>query len=69
MGFRAVWSPVLALEACAGMTDSQRSIMWREIHDTQDEVYELRRQLAEERHERLDLAERVTRLEMSRGSG
>ena len=58
---------MLALEAWVGATDSQRAIMWRAIHDCQGEYYAMSRQLAEERRERLELAERVSRLERSRG--
>ena len=42
--------------------------MWRAIHDCHREYYPMSRQLAEERRERLELAERVSRLERSRGS-
>ena len=69
MRFQEIWSPVLALEAWAGATDSQRATMWRAIHDCQGEYYALSRQLAEERRERLELAEHVSRIERSRGSG
>ena len=59
---------MLALEAWAGATDSQRATMWRAIHDCQGEYYMMSRQLAEEHRERLELAERVARLERSRSS-
>ncbi|GJX44424.1 hypothetical protein Tco_0261100 [Tanacetum coccineum] len=47
--FRAIWRPVLALEAWAGQTDSQRAALWHAISDVQGENWDLRLQLAEER--------------------
>ncbi|GJW93666.1 hypothetical protein Tco_0173338 [Tanacetum coccineum] len=57
--FGAIWRPVLALESWAGQTDAQRAAMWHTISDTQGENQELRLQLAEERHARLELDEIV----------
>ncbi|GJY72331.1 hypothetical protein Tco_0476034 [Tanacetum coccineum] len=47
--FRAIWRPVLALEAWAGQTDAQRAALWHAISDVQGENWDLRLQLAEER--------------------
>ncbi|GJT43635.1 hypothetical protein Tco_0952350 [Tanacetum coccineum] len=57
--FRAIWRPVLALEAWAGQTDAQRAALWHAISDVQGENRDLRLQLAEERRARLELAEVV----------
>nr|GEX47690.1 hypothetical protein [Tanacetum cinerariifolium] len=38
------------------------------IHGSQGEIYELRRQLAAERRERLELTERITMIEKGRDS-
>ncbi|GKF20607.1 hypothetical protein Tco_0069245, partial [Tanacetum coccineum] len=59
MTFSAIWRPVLALEAWAGQTDAQRAALWHAIYDIQRENHDLRRQLAEERRERLELTDRV----------
>ncbi|GJZ35743.1 hypothetical protein Tco_0581560 [Tanacetum coccineum] len=61
--FGALWRPVLALEAWAGQTDAQRAAMWHAIYDIQRENHDLRMQLAEERRERLELADHVARME------
>ncbi|GJU45464.1 hypothetical protein Tco_1202730 [Tanacetum coccineum] len=61
--FRAIWRPVLALEAYAGQTDAERIALWHAIYDIKRENHDLRRQLAEERHERLNLTDRVARIE------
>ncbi|GKC32044.1 hypothetical protein Tco_1039338 [Tanacetum coccineum] len=57
--FRAIWRPVLALEAWAGQTDAQRAALWHAISDVQGENRDLRLQLAEERRARLELVEVV----------
>ncbi|GJZ68603.1 hypothetical protein Tco_0631843, partial [Tanacetum coccineum] len=54
--FRAIWRPVLALEAWAGQTDAQRAALWHAISDVQGENRDLRLQLAKERRTRLELA-------------
>ncbi|GJT92907.1 hypothetical protein Tco_1081752, partial [Tanacetum coccineum] len=51
--------PVLALESWAGQMDAQRVALWHAISDTQMENRELRLQIIEERHARLDLAKIV----------
>ncbi|GJY92822.1 hypothetical protein Tco_0508604 [Tanacetum coccineum] len=56
--FSAIWRPILALEAWAGQTDAQRAALWHAIYDIQRENHDLRRQLAEERRERLELTDR-----------
>nr|GEV04731.1 hypothetical protein [Tanacetum cinerariifolium] len=55
--------PVLALEAWAGQTDAQRAALWHAIYDIQRENHDLRMQLTEERRERLELVDRVARIE------
>ncbi|GKF93661.1 hypothetical protein Tco_0283361, partial [Tanacetum coccineum] len=40
--FRAIWKPVLALEAWAGQTDAQRAALWHAISDVQGENRDLR---------------------------
>ncbi|GKD37425.1 hypothetical protein Tco_1257632 [Tanacetum coccineum] len=35
--FRAIWRPMLALEAWAGQTDAQRAALWHAISDEQGE--------------------------------
>ncbi|GKB14095.1 hypothetical protein Tco_0848018 [Tanacetum coccineum] len=55
--------PVLALEAWAGQTNAQRAALWHAIYDIQRESPDLRRQLAEERHKRLELTDHVTRMD------
>ncbi|GJU72250.1 hypothetical protein Tco_1263655 [Tanacetum coccineum] len=57
--FRAIWRPVLALEAWAGQMDAQRAALWHAISDVQGENRDLRLQLAEERRARLELTEVV----------
>ncbi|GKA10444.1 hypothetical protein Tco_0689877 [Tanacetum coccineum] len=57
MTFRAIWRPVLALEAWAGQMDAQRAALWHAINDVQGENRDLRLQLVEERRARLELAE------------
>ncbi|GKC65021.1 hypothetical protein Tco_1097619 [Tanacetum coccineum] len=59
MTFRAIWRPVLALEAWAGQTDAQRAAMWHAISDVQGENRDSRLQLAEERRARLELTQVV----------
>ncbi|GKE98889.1 hypothetical protein Tco_0022240, partial [Tanacetum coccineum] len=56
---RAIWRPVLALDAWAGQTDAQRAALWHAISDVQGENRDLRLQLAEERHAQLELAKVV----------
>ncbi|GJX92422.1 hypothetical protein Tco_0345748 [Tanacetum coccineum] len=65
----AIWRPILALEAWAGQTDAQRAALWHAIYDIQRENHDLRRQIAEERHERLELTDRVARIERRHESG
>nr|GEZ68729.1 hypothetical protein [Tanacetum cinerariifolium] len=55
--------PVLALEAWAGQTDAQRAALWHAIYDIKRENHDLRRQLSEERRERLELTYHVARME------
>ncbi|GKA30294.1 hypothetical protein Tco_0716599, partial [Tanacetum coccineum] len=57
--FRALWRPMLALESWAGQTDAQRAALWHANSDMQGENQDLRLQLTEERHVRLELAEVV----------
>ncbi|GJW90346.1 hypothetical protein Tco_0167899 [Tanacetum coccineum] len=54
---------VLALEAWAGQTDAQRAALWYAMYDIQRENHDLRRQIAEERREQLELTDRVARME------
>ncbi|GJT40333.1 hypothetical protein Tco_0940198 [Tanacetum coccineum] len=61
--FSVVWRPVLALETWAGQTDAQRAALWHAIYDIQRENHDLRRQITEERRERLELTNHVTRME------
>nr|GEU78681.1 hypothetical protein [Tanacetum cinerariifolium] len=67
--FSAIWRLVLALEAWSGQTDAQRAALWHAIYDIQRENHNLRRQLAEERRERLELTDRVARMERRQESG
>ncbi|GKB19841.1 hypothetical protein Tco_0853764 [Tanacetum coccineum] len=53
--FRAIWRPVLALEAWAGQTDAQRAALWHAVSDVQGENQDLQLQLAEERRALLEL--------------
>ncbi|GJT93176.1 hypothetical protein Tco_1082021 [Tanacetum coccineum] len=55
--FGAIWRP--GKESWAGQTDAQRAALWHAISDMQGENQDLRLQLAEERHARLELAEVV----------
>ncbi|GKA39578.1 hypothetical protein Tco_0732129, partial [Tanacetum coccineum] len=55
--------PVLALEAWAVQNDDHRAALWHAIYDTQRENHDLRMQLAEERRERLELADRFAKME------
>ncbi|GKB24106.1 hypothetical protein Tco_0863507 [Tanacetum coccineum] len=48
---------------------SQRAALWHAIYDIQKENQDLRRQLAEERHERFELADCVARMERRQESG
>nr|GEY35587.1 hypothetical protein [Tanacetum cinerariifolium] len=61
--FSAIWRPVLALEVWACQTDAQRASLWHAIYDIQKENHDLRRQLDEERRERLELRDHVVRME------
>ncbi|GJZ86019.1 hypothetical protein Tco_0657629 [Tanacetum coccineum] len=49
-------------------TDSQRAALWHAIYDTQRENHDLRMQIDEERHERLELTDRVVKIEGRRES-
>ncbi|GJR18030.1 RNA-directed DNA polymerase, eukaryota [Tanacetum coccineum] len=69
MTFSAIWRSVLALEAWAGQTDAQRAALWHPIYDIQRENHDLRRQIAEEMRERLELTDRVARMERRQESG
>nr|GEX86386.1 hypothetical protein [Tanacetum cinerariifolium] len=60
---RSLWRPMLALEAWAGQIDAQRAALWHAIYDIQRENHNSRMQLAEERRERLELTDRVSRME------
>ncbi|GKB26334.1 hypothetical protein Tco_0865735 [Tanacetum coccineum] len=48
---------------------SQRAVLWHAIYDIQRDNQDLRRQLAEERRERLKLTDRVARMERRQKSG
>nr|GEV29547.1 hypothetical protein [Tanacetum cinerariifolium] len=61
--FSTLWRPMLALEAWAGQTDAYRVALWHTMSDTQRENHDLRMQRVEDRHERLELADRVVRIE------
>ncbi|GKB17457.1 hypothetical protein Tco_0851380 [Tanacetum coccineum] len=61
--------PVLALEAWAGQTDAQRAALWHVTYDIQRENHDLKRQITEERHRRLELTYRVARMERRQESG
>ncbi|GJS26761.1 hypothetical protein Tco_0487381 [Tanacetum coccineum] len=61
--FSAIWRPILALEAWAGQTDAQRAALWHTIYDIQMENHDLRMQISKDRRERLDLTDRVARIE------
>ncbi|GJU90624.1 hypothetical protein Tco_1303047 [Tanacetum coccineum] len=61
--FGVLWRPVLALEAWAGQTDSQRATRWHAIYDIKRENHDLRMQLTEEMRERLELVDHVARME------
>nr|GFA18182.1 hypothetical protein [Tanacetum cinerariifolium] len=63
MTFRAIWRSVLDLKAWSGQTDAQREDMWHTIYDIQRENHDLKRQLTEERRERLELTNHVARME------
>ncbi|GKF42548.1 hypothetical protein Tco_0125890 [Tanacetum coccineum] len=67
--FSAIWRPALALEAWAGQTDTQKAAVWHAICDIQRENHDLRRQLAKERRERLNLTDRIARIERRQESG
>ncbi|GJS19487.1 reverse transcriptase domain-containing protein [Tanacetum coccineum] len=60
--FSAIWRLVLVLEAWACQTDAQRAALWHVIYDIQRENHDFRRQLAEERHEWLELTNHVARM-------
>ncbi|GJZ08191.1 hypothetical protein Tco_0542474, partial [Tanacetum coccineum] len=55
--------PILVLKAWAGQTDAQRAALWHAIYDIHRENHDLRRQLTEERRERLELTDHVARME------
>nr|GFA10012.1 hypothetical protein [Tanacetum cinerariifolium] len=59
---RAIWRPILALEAWTGQTDAQREALWHAIYDIQRENHDLRRRISKERHERLELTDCVARM-------
>nr|GEZ75617.1 hypothetical protein [Tanacetum cinerariifolium] len=61
--FSVIWRLVLALEAWAGQTDAQRAAMWHAIYDIHMKNHDLRMQIAKERRDRLELADRVVRME------
>ncbi|GKC72431.1 hypothetical protein Tco_1118314 [Tanacetum coccineum] len=63
MTFSAIWRLILALEAWVGQTDAQRVALWHVIYDIQRENHDLRRQIAEERREQLELTDCVARIE------
>ncbi|GKG61151.1 hypothetical protein Tco_0616967, partial [Tanacetum coccineum] len=63
MTFSAIWRTVFVLEAWVGQTDAQRAALWHVIYDIHRENHDLRRQLTEERRERLELTDRVARME------
>ncbi|GJW05859.1 hypothetical protein Tco_1568282 [Tanacetum coccineum] len=63
MTFSAIWRPVLALDAWAGQTDAQRATLWHAIYDIERENHDLRVQIAKERRERLEMKDRVARIE------
>ncbi|GKE01003.1 hypothetical protein Tco_1388986, partial [Tanacetum coccineum] len=67
--FSAIWRPVLALEAWAGQTDAQRAALWHAIYDIQRENHDLRRQIAKERREQLELTDHIDRMERRQESG
>ncbi|GKD48619.1 hypothetical protein Tco_1277595 [Tanacetum coccineum] len=46
-----------------GQTDAQRAALWHVIYDIQRENHDLRRQIAEERREQLELTDCVARME------
>ncbi|GKF92568.1 hypothetical protein Tco_0279287, partial [Tanacetum coccineum] len=43
-------------------TYAQRATLWHAIYDTQRENHDLRMQIAEERHKRLELIDRIARM-------
>ncbi|GKB78357.1 hypothetical protein Tco_0945252 [Tanacetum coccineum] len=53
---------VLALKAWVGQTDTQRAALWHAICDTQRENHDLKMQIVEERHDRLELTDGVARM-------
>nr|GEX20249.1 hypothetical protein [Tanacetum cinerariifolium] len=65
----AIWRSVLALEEWAGQTDAKRATLWHAIYDIQRENHDLRRQITEERHERLELTDYLARMERRQESG
>ncbi|GJV71248.1 hypothetical protein Tco_1491243 [Tanacetum coccineum] len=54
---RAIWRPVLALEAWVGQTNAYRAALWHTISDVQGENQDLQLQLTVERRGRLELTE------------
>ncbi|GKC11297.1 hypothetical protein Tco_1008079 [Tanacetum coccineum] len=69
MTFSAIWRPILALEAWTGQTDAQKAALWHAIYNIQRENNDLRRQITEERRERLELTNRIARMERTQESG
>nr|GEV31204.1 hypothetical protein [Tanacetum cinerariifolium] len=59
--------PILALEV--GQSDAQRAALWHAIYDIPRENHDLRRRIAEERSERLELTDLVARMEKRQESG
>nr|GEX05802.1 hypothetical protein [Tanacetum cinerariifolium] len=56
-------------EWSSGQTNAQMIALWHAIYDIQRENHDLRRQLAEERRERLELTDHVARMERRQESG
>ncbi|GKF27811.1 hypothetical protein Tco_0094153, partial [Tanacetum coccineum] len=59
----AMWRPVLALEAWAGQTDTQRAALWQARYEDQMEIHALRLQHAADQREMQGLRETVAILE------
>ncbi|GKD18397.1 hypothetical protein Tco_1207555 [Tanacetum coccineum] len=60
--FSQSYRSVLALKAWVGQTDTQRAALWHAICDTQRENHDLKMQIVEERHDRLELTDGVARM-------
>ncbi|GJY93083.1 hypothetical protein Tco_0508865, partial [Tanacetum coccineum] len=67
--FSTLWRLVLALEVWASQTDAQRAALWHAMYDVRMENHELRLRLVEERRKKIELADRVARLERRQESG